>query len=169
MFWFITIEIFDCDMKGIYSGFYRSPDSNAIESTNIFGEYIESNISVNKLNIFMGDINFDFAKNNQRILIMKNMFDSFGIDIISDFFTRITNESQTQIDLILSNRPTQLFCRTEEADRISDHETISIVFKEKIKLIATNDTFLSWNQYNSEQLLENLRKSNWLGFDNLNI
>lgn len=169
MFWYLTIEIFDCDMKGIYSGSYRSPDSNDIESTNIFSEYIESNINANKLNIFMGDINFDFAKNIQRILVMKNMFDSFGIDIVSGFFTRITNESQTQIDLILSNRPAQLFCQTEEADRISDHETISIAFKKEIKINATNDTFLSWNQYNSEQLLENLRKSNWLGFDNLNV
>lgn len=58
--WYITIEIIECDMKGIYSGFYRSPNANPNESTNLFNEFIENTVSVNKLNIISGDLNFDF-------------------------------------------------------------------------------------------------------------
>lgn len=136
IFWYISIEIFESELKEIYSGFYRSPDSDQTESVNIFNEYIESTIDINKLNVIMGDINFDFAKNSQRIIRMKTMFDSCGLELISDFFTRITNESQTQIDIILTNMPMLLYCRVIENEKISDHETISIAFKKELNEIV---------------------------------
>ena len=168
-FWYITIEIIECDMKGIFSGFYRSPDANPNESTNFINEYIETNVNINKLNVIAGDINFDFSKNSQRILAFKMMFDSCGLQIISDFFTRITNESQTQIDLILTNRPTNLLCQIENDERISDHETISLSYTTNLKISDTPETFLSWKYYNPNDLIENLRKCQWNTFEQISI
>lgn len=114
-------------------------------------------------------MNFDFAKNTPIIAELKTMLHSYGLQIISNFFTRITNDTQTQIDIIMTNRPTNFYCQTEEANRISDHETISVNFKTDLTLNKTNDSFLSWKNYNNESLVENLRNENWQNFETLSI
>lgn len=56
-FGYITIKmIIECDVKGIFSDFYRSPYSNLNLSINRIIKNIETNINVNRLNLIAGDI-----------------------------------------------------------------------------------------------------------------
>lgn len=132
-------------------------------------EFIETTININKLNIIVGDINFDFSKQNPRILAMNRMFETCGLTIISNFFTRVTNESKTQIDLVLTNKPDLLACQIENSERISDHETISICFKNDLKITEVHETFLSWKNYSIENLIGNLRNCNRYSFEIMNV
>lgn len=75
----------------------------------------------------------------------------------------------TSIDIIATNRPEEIICFPLINELISDHETLIIqtIVPNKIALPPVN--IISWQNYNKDKLLNNLRDKNWHHFTNLNI
>lgn len=131
--WCIAIELFDGDMNGIYIGLYRSPNGNENEALQNIDEFLEKTIDLRKTNIIMGDINIDLSKQTNKCEKVNRIFDSHGMSHCFTNFTRITNTTQTRIDIIMSNENDRLKCTTIPEEEISDHETIKIEMKMKKK------------------------------------
>lgn len=84
--------------------------------------------------IIKGDINLDKRKPNSREgRVLNDIEDVFDLKCLINEYTRITPDSKTLIDLILTNRP-DLFDSTGVSDfGLSDHAMINGFLKPKVK------------------------------------
>lgn len=64
--WCLTIEMIEPYRGYLFSVFYISPNKNIKKKTAIknFDDLLESIVNLNKVNVIMGDLNFDISKSN---------------------------------------------------------------------------------------------------------
>lgn len=162
--WFTSIEIWNSQMDGIYHTFYRSPDGSVKndETLKILEEFLEKSVNLGKLNVIMGDLNFDLNNNKLITKKIKSLFNKFELIQMVNFDTRVNNKSSTQIDVILTNNPEMVECKPLHEDEITDHKTIEILIKKtNKKQIKQELEIISWKEYNKEKLIDELRQINW--------
>lgn len=69
-----------------------------------------------------GDFNIDMNIDSVHARRLKNLCDDNGLKLFITELTRVTQSSATQIDLCLSNIPSnKLMCSVSIEDKISDH------------------------------------------------
>jgi Reverse transcriptase (RNA-dependent DNA polymerase)/Endonuclease-reverse transcriptase len=156
--------------KCIYAVIYHSPSSSDADFVEIFEEWCEllferaENCDI----IITGDFNIDFSKPNLYQRKLQYIFESFGLVQMTKNFTRITNNSETLIDLVLTNQRT-LEVIVSKPDKISDHETLKIFSDATNSKIEEEKEIFCWKNYSKENLHKELRKFDWTGFQFLGI
>lgn len=172
MLWFLSVEIWDSEINGIFSVFYRSPSNlnNIEESLNELDELFGKVISLNKLNIIVGDLNIDLLKDDKFSRLANCSFIKNGLDLNNKFVTRENENNGTLIDVVLTNEMNMIKSKPLEKEIISDHKTIMInILHEDLMNKNKKLSIISWRNYSKESLIENLRKCNWSGFDEMDI
>ncbi|KAJ8973423.1 hypothetical protein NQ317_016706 [Molorchus minor] len=96
----------------------------------------------NTRSILVGDFNLDFLSEEFYVKKIKNIFHLYGITQYVKTVTRVTNNSSTLIDYVLSNTE-NLNVNTHLSPKISDHYVISINFTNIIKEV---DNFTYYKQ-----------------------
>lgn len=172
MLWFLSIEIWDCEINGIYSVLYRSPnkDINVESSIKIIDEILDEIIVQDKLNVIGGDLNINLNMKNKNSKLIKDMLTRYELKLNVNFVTRNNEANGTMIDVILTNNNEKLKSKVLENEIISDHKTIIVTIKTEINEINKNKTtVISWKKYSKDSLLSNLRKCNWTHFETLDV
>lgn len=181
-FWFISIELWDCELNGIYHIFYRSQglkpkNTNHInydqqirtiktaEAIERFDEFLDKVININKLNIIMGDLNFDLNKNNLNNRKINNIFVKYGLIRLTNFDTRSENGSSSSIDVVLTNKPKIVQCKPLNDEIITDHKTLQITIESEKNIPRSKTEVLTWRNYTKFKMIELLRKCNWSDFE----
>lgn len=167
--WYLSIEILDCAICGIFTAVYRSPSFNLNDTIDTIDWIFENTIEFNKLNIIVGDMNIDFQANVSETNLMKFMINKYSLSMIIDFNTRITNRSETMIDHVYTNDIDRVKCEMVLNHRISDHETIKIAIERNANKEQTKQQVISWKNYSKYQLISNLRKCDWSKFHYVDI
>lgn len=169
-FWCIAIEILECNLNGIYACFYRSNKAKLEFFYELFEEFLDKIVQNNKLILCVGDLNINLNEENTKTKEFLMTCERYEMGNIVNFNTRITQTSQTKIDVVLTNEKRRMRCVPMNEERITDHETIkiSITNKEKTNFNTTQKVY-SWKNYNKSQLIENLRNSEWINFERINL
>lgn len=157
LIWTLAIELIDCEIHGIFAVFYRSPAQNLNLSCEFFDQFLEQIINLNKVNVIAGDMNVDLNVTNNNTRSINSLLAKHDMNLCVNFDTRITNETQTLIDYVLSNDCDKVSCKPLPCDIISDHETIDIMISNRNNISGSPEVVLSWSMYNKEQLINNLR------------
>lgn len=166
----MSVEILGCAIKGIYGIIYRSPSYKVDDTIERFDCFFDETINVRKFNLIMGDVNVDM--NKEKSLSAKKLtqiFDKYGLTQCVNFNTRITEKSETKIDVILTNKCDKICCVPLLSYRISDHESIKIDIMSDSQNIVECEKVMSWRNYTKESMIENLRKCEWTNFSNSDI
>lgn len=171
MLWILAVELWNGVTPGIYTVFYRSP--NQLNNTEIALTEIEDAfdkiINLNKFNIIAGDLNIDMNKENKYRKIAIDLFDKYELTLNNKFITRENNNNGTLIDVILTNKNDMILSDVLENEKITDHNTINILFNQDNDINSKKINIISWKNYNKENLITNLRRCDWSNIDNLDI
>ena len=103
---------------------YRSPSSSKQEFLDFFENWLDVTRFLNKGTIISGDFNIDLLKTTPESKRLKNIINLNNMKIINNEATRVTNDSATMIDLIISNID-QIIAECNDNMKMSDHDTIS--------------------------------------------
>ena len=106
--------------------------------------------------LLLGDFNCDYgSQNNNRPL--KQIISSYCFCQQVDSPTRLSQGSESMIDLVLSNMP-QNICKTSVLQTfLSDHEMIGTIRKvNSLKLKSRTITCRNYKNYNKEKLQQDL-------------
>lgn len=120
--WNLTFEIASFKDK-IFSVVYHSPSASDALFIDILKEII-CDLAENKQLILVGDFNVDLSKSNFYSNKLQLVMSEFGLKNYVKTYTRVTNNSQTLIDLAFSNQ--HLDCDVWDSPKITDHDIISI-------------------------------------------
>lgn len=99
MLWFLPVEIWDSQINGIFSVFYRSPNN-----VNYMDELFGRVISLNKLNVIVADPNIDLLKYDKFSRLTNCSFIKNGLELNNRFVTRENENNGTLIDVVLTNQ-----------------------------------------------------------------
>ena len=118
----IWIEIFLHKAKSfLLSTLYRPPEGSKYLPPNFNEKLMLSKVSLeSKECIIMGDINIDYLKKKTDIEVIKSMFTLYGFKKLVKIATRITTETSTLIDVIMSNNMSNIM-RTRSRSCLTTH------------------------------------------------
>ena len=103
---------------------YRSPSSSKQEFLDFFENWLDVTRFLNKGTIISGDLNIDLLKTTPDSKRLKNIINLNNMKIINNEATRVTNDSATMIDLIISNID-QIIAECNDNMKMSDHDTLT--------------------------------------------
>ena len=130
-FWAIGLRItMSTGRRYLILALYRSPNSNPTEFIEFFNTKLEGlNYKYMGItNIIVGDFNFNYLKSELNVNKLKHLIEINGFEQIIKEPTRITRNSETLIDYVITNKRWKVNVVTKGLPSISDHETISIQF-----------------------------------------
>lgn len=163
----IWFEIRPKCSKGILiASVYRPPDSSKHldkDFNELFNSMLTKAMSESKETILLGDMNANFLDNKD----LKLIFNVHGLKQMIRQPTRITESTESLIDIILTNKPENLVQSEVIPTSIGDHEMIGCARKlnsnhYNVRLISCRD----YKNYNPELLKSDLGKINWMPFYN---
>lgn len=168
----IWIEVFQKNTSSILICItYRPPDTSKHlhpEFNDKLSDILEIGLAENKETIIIGDINCDFLKptNNKSI---KEILKRFGFKQIIKHATRITNLSNTLIDVILTTREDRISDHNVFPVSISDHDLTAGIRKMNCsKFMARKVTSRNYRKYNKNDFKSELRQQPWSNILNFN-
>ena len=114
-----------------------------------------------KKTILMGDFNCDYLKENHHREV-KNLFVSYGYKQLIEKATRITETSETLIDVILTNSPQTIRNYDTVLSSNSDHDIMAIIRKKLTPKYPPRTIYsLNYKNYNTNVIKNQLRNVNW--------
>ena len=155
----LWIEICLKNSKSVLIGcYYRPPEGSKYLINNfseVFEEQLTNVVKTNKEIIILGDFNIDYNKTDNRDF--KSLFNIFGLKQVS------TNQlKSTLIDLIITNRPKNIFNKGVFPNSIADHDMIAC--SRKINNICYNPKTIkcrNYTNYSPEELKSDVAKIDW--------
>jgi exonuclease III len=128
----IFIEITNKNTKSfLVGGFYRPPEGSRYLPKN-FNELLRNVlIKINELScetILMGDLNVNYLKSSKN-KDLKQLIAAQGFDQLINKATRVTKDTSTLIDIILTNKKENISISNVFPIGISDHDMIGCVRK----------------------------------------
>jgi acetolactate synthase regulatory subunit len=160
--WFSAVKTYE-NKKCIYGTLYHSPSSSDAEFIDLFDNWCEELFEkAENCNIIItGDFNIDFSRPSFYQKKLQMVFEAYGLKQMTKDMTRVTETSQSMIDLVLTNNKS-ITVLTSNEDKISDHETLKIYVDETGKNceVEKKET-LSWKNYSKDALQSELRKYDW--------
>lgn len=167
--WCLSIHCKCREINGIYTAIYHSPNSSDAEFVQYFTDMLENNFESNKLNVFIGDFNINMNKRYTYSDKLSQVLDLYGLKQLINFPTRITDNSSTIIDLVISN-DNSIKCKARSDWKISDHETIQIEITSNAQCErSVNRCITSWDRYNADDLTSQLSGLDWNEWYGLNL
>lgn len=167
--WCLSVHVKCCTLNGIYTAIYHSPNSSHADFMNYFEDIIEQCYDHTKLNVFVGDFNIDMSRNFTYSDKLNQIIRLHGMKQLMNVPTRITENSQTIIDLVISN-DNSIVCKTRDDWKVSDHETIEIEinssneFENEVKRLIT-----TWDRYNPDELALGLSGRDWSMWHSMDV
>jgi len=161
----IWFEIKFKNAKKFILGFlYRPPDSSRHVNNNFVKSMQEILTTIDLENLectLMGDINCDYLKDNDHRDI-KTLFVTHGYKQLVKNATRITDISETLIDVVLSNTPETIKKCKNIISSVSDHDIIAMVRKKASpKFSPKTITSRNYKNYNKETIKNELKSADW--------
>lgn len=126
----------------IISVVYHSPSMSDALFMDILQEIISDYVE-SKQFIILRDFNIDISKNSYYSNKLQSMMGELGLKNYVPTFTRITNNSQTLIDLAFSNE--FLKCDVWDSPKITDHEILSIELPKNQRNLNMQNYFIGRN------------------------
>ena len=157
-----------CHQKKFLLGlFYRPPESPS-EYWNLFENNIDIATDTNMDMLIMGDFNHDMLKFNPNSKLLR-ILTKYNIQNMINEPTRITQKSQTCIDLILTNHSSIIINTEVLPPFCSDHCSITAEVNFKTyKAQAYKQTIWKYNNANKIALNEKLIATDWSFINNSN-
>ena len=106
----------------VVGSLYRPPKA-CVQYFQYIGERFREAISLRKTLYILGDFNDDQSKLKSNK--MKPVLDRLGLHQLIKSATRITPDSQTVLDLLISNNPSSIVSTDVEPNSFSDHQEIN--------------------------------------------
>ena len=148
----------------IVSVMYRPPDTSnylSAEFNNILTNKLTSIATENKELVVIGDINCNYHVKEQ-CKDIKNIFSLFGLKQLIRESTRVTENTSTLIDLILSNKCSTIVKTSVIPCDISDHCAIGFVRKINSKRFSPKlKSFRNYKNLNIDMLRTDVEDINW--------
>lgn len=159
--WLLSIEVIAAESKYLLSVLYHSPQKENAQFVEYFSDYLERVSEYDGIIVIMGDFNFDLLKPNfYGTKLMEKVYLKGFTQLVSSP-TRITINSATLIDYIITNNK-YLPHSVHLTPKISDHNILTTSLKEKIK----DDNYVTiykrvMNKYNPTFLQNFIIGNNW--------
>lgn len=161
----IWIEIKQNNSKSFILGVvYRPPDNSKYLSKNFENSLLNTIIKVNAENkelIIIGDLNINYLNKDLHRQLKDNIALQGMKQIIKEP-TRSTKDSQSLIDVILTNRPNNLCLANVILSSLSDHDIISC--KRKVNNIKMSDITINcrdYKNYDPTKINAELSSTDW--------
>lgn len=152
---------------------YRPPKSD-----NSFFDYLEMVISKldaeDKEYIILGDINSDLLPSNQcsdsNVKVLKSLLEVFQLTQLITEPTRITQTSETLLDLIITNKPDRILVSGTNQLGCSDHNLVYATRKisNSSKVCSKYITTRQYKHYDFNKFNEELASVDWEKFKDYN-
>ena len=126
--WILAVKCNFNNAEIIIVGVYRSPNSSEREFCDIFNECCEVLTERQAKIVFAGDFNIDWMQNSTYKREIESTLNDNGLRQIVSEPTRITVNTKTLIDLVITNVP-EIAAVIQPKHKISDHETILVQIK----------------------------------------
>lgn len=160
--WITGIDITINHKRYIILNCYHSPNASHSEFMTKLENIVAEWTTVNCVLIVIGDFNINMARKTWYSEKLNMLIKNCGLVQIMDKFTRITNESSTIIDLIITNNK-QLEFEVHTTPKITDHSIITInLTTEKNKPITYKKKMRNYNSINEIQFQLDLKDEEWL-------
>lgn len=116
--------------------------------------------------MIIGDFNINLLKEETYSRGLRKLIEFQGLKQIIKVPTRVTNNSSTLIDLVITNH-FELKADVLNVPKISDHSLIQIDVVDEIKIKKDLARVKSYKDYSKEKLLKILQSFDWKTADNL--
>jgi exonuclease III len=160
----VWFEVQQSNSKSFVIGHvYRPPDSSKHLSKCFNKTFLNilSKLNIeNKECIVLGDMNINYLNNSPHAL--KDSISLQGFQQLITKPTRVTKDSETLIDVILSNRPEMLCNASVLLSTLSDHDVISV--KRKVNNVKWMDITIQcrdYSKYNHEIVKDEISAVVW--------
>lgn len=132
----------------VYGVYNRCAEAKYIK---FLSDFCENDIDYSKVNVFVGDINIDLLSDEFYARKLKECINDSTMKQIITEPTRITKNSRTLIDHVMTNDVNSVKYRILNDEKISDHSTVSILLSgkesnkesEKIKILKYDENDLT--------------------------
>jgi len=139
---------------------YHSPNSSHSDFLSKL-EDILAEWAIKKGNlIVIGDFNINLAKDSYYSKKLQGLISRMGLNQLVDGFTRITQQHNTMIDLLITNRK-NLQVDVHLTPKISDHSIITVTFDGSAKLKTQKKQIRDFNNFNSLDFQFNIFEQEW--------
>lgn len=157
--WMISVKVEKAKEECIFTVVYNSPNGSKSRCINFFEEWCENNLDLSKRNIICGDFNIDLMRKTYQANKLQYVIDYTGMKQAVNGPTRITDKSETKIDLVITNCDVEVEVMKE--DKISDHATLNIrtsLFNtcERSKIFVNRVV-----GYSKDKLIDKLKECDW--------
>lgn len=167
--WCIIIKLKKVDKKFQIGVLYHSPNTSDADFLDYLTEILLNKYDKSNHNIVVGDFNINMNYTSTYSTKLSEIFSVMGMSQKVEFNTRITNTTETKIDLVYSNSE-EIECKNLMDFKISDHETIHFSVKTsksfKMRMVKK---ITAWDRYSRENLQNILRSYNFNFYNNLQI
>ena len=110
----------------------------------------------------IGDLNCDILKNSPESRVFRNLCSSLNLTQLISSPTRVTSQSSTLIDVIMTTNTALVTESGVMENHISDHYLIFTVLKLKLpKPQPTFTTVRSYKHYDRNMFLEDIAQEQW--------
>lgn len=139
---------------------YHSPSESDGLFLKWFENWMEQNVKYEKMTIVAGDFNIDILKRSFYSDSLNKLIHSLGVKQLVKEPTRVTNTSQTLIDLVLINR-VEFTADVWISPKIGDHSMIKINVNEDREIKNDKIKIKCSKNYSKDALCEKLSNVNW--------
>lgn len=140
---------------------YHSPNTSDADFIRFANEILDTYINEGDNNVIVGDFNINENIQSTYTNQLNQMFAALSMAQLIKFNTRITETTQTKIDLLYSNSDEIEICNLTKY-KISDHETIQFKLPvQKPYKMRYYENRKCWDKYSKENLINNLRTYNF--------
>ena len=124
--WMISLEIIINKNKYLFTVIYHPPAKEDIKFLKKFEEYLDEIGEFPGNKIIMGDFNYDLNLTTSYIQKYKDLIYKNGLDQIVNQSTRVTSQSATIIDHVITNIKNDIKVKVISTPRISDHYILHV-------------------------------------------
>lgn len=159
MVWILSLKLSNGGQNYKMSVVYFSPNASKKRCIEHFENWCEDKMEMGENNLVCGDFNVNLLKYGTYQTKMRSIININGMKQHVDGATRITEESKSKIDLVMSNLNVEVEVLLNE--KISDHSTLEIKidgFSAKEEEVEYVDKIMD---YSSESLRQWLSEFDW--------
>lgn len=158
--WFLGIELYIKGHKYNILNVYHSPSASDAVFLERLDEVLEEFSSESGLLVVVGDFNIDLSKDNFYSNKLKDIITKNGLYQKVDTFTRITKNSATMIDLLITNNK-ELKHKVHHTPKIVDHSIIAVNMTSQEKPEAYRKTYRNFATFSELSFQLELMDSDW--------
>ena len=158
--WINGINIVINKQKYIIFNCYHSPNSSHTEFLSKLEEIMIDWVTNDSILILVGDFNINIAKTSYYSDKLTSVIKSLGLYQLMDRFTRVTKDSSTIIDLVVTNKK-DLKYKVHTTPKISDHSIITIELLNNYKIKPYHKKVRIYKDINENNFQDDLKETEW--------